>query len=363
MRTAVLLPLVAALVGCGSAKAPTTGELAAPTQQQQAALMAANNFRDEAGLAPMTFKQALQVAAVRHAGYQAIEFNGAIQLTHDETDTGNALYTAQFFADRIRKANNNQDIYPSSVGHVYYEGITSVGMPYAIASLWNTVYHRLPLCRHHSKLFGYGEEDTAGEQYPGAHVPDTSKGGAGPGYATTEYAGPGNVTVTPSFWPPDNWVTLTEFSTDSESPDPISSLNSGQVPGTPDQDVVGPPIHAIIPTSQRWTSITMELATQAAPATLLDVYVLVGYAHGDPDHFEDITANPPPTDANPPHNPLTIAMNAPVVGWTWDVELDEGEVFILPVAPLIASTKYQYRLQATAGTDSIDTGLIHFTAK
>jgi hypothetical protein len=352
MRSALLLPAAVLLAACGSAKAPTTGALAAPTQQQQAALQAANNFRNQAQLPMMTFNQALEVAAVRHAGYQAIEFNGAVMLDHTEPDTANALYTAFNFADRIRHANGGNDIYN---GHVYYEGITSVGMPHAIGSLWNTVYHRLPLCRRHSALFGYGEEDTASTNYPEANVPDTSSGGVGVGYATTEYAGQSTTAVTASHWPAEAGVTATGFDPLNETPNPVSSTNAGQSPHMPDDvDMVGPPIHVIIPTSQDWASATITLAKQSTPATPIPVYVLIGYVHADTTHFSDPVANPPPAAS-------TFAPTGSVTAWAFDVELDAGEIFVMAVDPLALSTGYQYRVQASAGTDSIDTGTIHFS--
>jgi hypothetical protein len=356
MRPCVLLPLAALLASCGSAKAPTTGADAVPTQQQQAALLEVNRFRSQAGIAGLSINQALDIAATRHAGYQVLEQPAAPPaLTHNETDTGNALYTAFDFGARIRAANGGHDLY--SPGHVYYEGISSDGQPTSIGSLWNTVYHRLPMSRHESILFGYGEDETARTVFPEAHVPDTS---ANPNlaYATCEFAGPGGTTITASWWP-SNGVTnvATEFDPHQESPDPFSGSNSGQSPAMPSDDKVGPPFHIIAPTSQEWASATITLALQSTPAVQIPVYVLVGYGHPDPSHFDDPTANPPPA-------PTTFVPTGSVTAWAYDVELDVGEIFVMAVDPLTNATGYQYSVSATThggSPDMINTNTVLFT--
>jgi uncharacterized protein YkwD len=302
-----------ALVGCSSgAKAyhPSSGVV---TLVQQDALDSTNAYRSDAQVPPLSFHAALNRSAIDHAGYQAIR-GGA--LTHYEStdgspggpaDTGNALYRGVGLTQRIRAANvNNQNLFQSNV---YYEDISSIAGVPAIRSLWNTVYHRLPLMRHETQVFGFGDSDIARADHPGV-VPGIS------GYATTDCAGDlgAPTTVTLSFWPRiGQWGIDTSFNTDSETPDPLSSANGGQNPATPDIDFCGVPIHIICPTTKSWASITATVHPQGG--SNLALIVLCGGA------------------------------NVPT-GASTDNELAVGEIFVLPSAPLSASTEYVVRVDA-----------------
>lgn len=333
---------VTLLAGCGGSDSPSGGNGAAPTQAQSAALAEANRLRTESQLPGFAFRQALNVAAVKHAGYQAIEFAGAINLTHFETvdylpgsaaDTTNPLFVAVAFGDRIRAANGGANLFPS---FVYYEGITTVyPPPQAVRSLWNTVYHRLPFCRRETTQFGFGDAANAAALYPDKGVPAVH------GYSTCELAGPG-ITTTTSHWPNHgNTRADAAFDTDTESPDPIKAGNAHQSHPLPDDDDVGTPIHVIAPFSGDWTSVTVTLRVQGAIPTL-PVYVIAGFRKLVPADPHNHVANPFP------------ALPAGVD--TFDSYLDEGELFILPRAPLVGGETYEYAVTAVAGADSVLVG-------
>ncbi len=281
---------------------------------QQGALDAANAYRSDALVPPLSMNGSLNRASVDHAGYQAIRNSG---LTHYEStdgqptgpaDNANALFRGVGLTERIRVANGGGDIFLSNI---YYEGISSVpGVP-SIRSLWNTVYHRLPIMRHESQVFGFGDADSAKTAHPGM-VPGVS------GYSTTDYAGDRStpVSITLSYWPRSGQAGIdTSFSTDSETPDPLSSANSGQSPSTPDIDVAGPPIHVICPTTKNWASITVTVTVQGS-STNIPLFILCGGA------------------------------NAPG-GCSRDSRLNVGEIFILPASALSAVTVYVVQVVVT----------------
>ncbi|MBA2482190.1 MAG: hypothetical protein H0V44_16130 [Planctomycetes bacterium] len=309
---------MATLVGCGGSKDDKVHPSAPVSVSgvQQGALNAANAYRSDAQVPALTFQSALNKAAIDHAGYQAIRGGS---LTHYEStdgapggpaDTGNALYRGVGLTQRIRAANGGSDLFLSNV---YYEGISSVpGVP-SIRSLWNTVYHRLPLMRHEAQVFGFGDAELARATHPGS-VPGVN------GYATTEYAGDLDMpaTITLSYWPKIGQTGVdTGFSTDSETPDPLSSGNTGQSPGTPDIDVCGPPIHVICPTTKSWDTIIASIRVQGS-STNLSVVILCGGA------------------------------NVPS-GASRDNRLDIGEIFLLPTpgAPLSPTTVHVVQVVAT----------------
>ncbi len=322
-----------AFAGCGGSSPATntagSGNGQPPTVVQSNALAAANALRAEAQVPAMTIDGRLNTAATRHAGYQAIEGGN---LTHVEPNSANALFTAVQFGDRIRAQNGGVDLFGSSSGHVYYECISSVAGAASMRSLWNTVYHRIPIMRHESTLFGFGDLDIARVQYPTAGVPAFT----GNGYATSEFAGLGlsSSAVTASRWPAVGETGVeTSFSTDSETPDPVGlqmpggTPNSLQNPQTEptDVDVVGPPLHVIFPTSQNWTavSVAMKHGSTSDP-----VYILLGFVQ-------------------PAAFPTTIA------GASWDQDLNAGEIFILPKVPLLAGTVYDVAVTATTASSSL----------
>ncbi len=353
---AALAPAVL-LAGSGAGSSSTTGNNAAPSQIQQAALQQLSLLRSEAQLPHVDLSQALEVAATRHAGYEVLKFGTAVALTHYETvdgtatgaaDTGNALFTAVLFPDRIRLEHGGTDLFPTS-SVTYFEGLTSAAGPSTVAALWNSVYHRLPLCRHATRLMGFGDAEQARNQYPAAALPPAITG-----YGTLELAGDLATTITASWWPVNLLTNMPlSFSSDSEVPDPIGLQMPGGTPNpyqspqaaSTDVDMVGPPMHVIIPNSQDWGPVSMILNAQGS-SIQLPAFVVAGFGQ-------------------------TGTLNAPVFPATlpsgvtcFDANLNPGELMIVPQQPLLGSTTYLWRLQAaTAGSGSqvIDTQLISFT--
>jgi hypothetical protein len=329
-RTLVVLSAICVLAGCGAQDTPKKGDTAAPTQTQQNAITRANAYRAQVQLPALNLNQALDVAATKHAGWQALHFGaGTLMLSHYESSDANAtsgapadtvannpLFVAKDFGDRIRAANGGADIFSGS--YVYYEGISSVIATGGIDSLWDTVYHRLPLCRRESSQFGYGDIEGARILYPAANVPNYISNG----FTTTEYAG-NDFTVVTTFWPPTGTTNVNAaFITDDESPDPLSSTNTLQHPPTPDVVTCGEPLHYLVPTSHVWTSVTVSLMVQGT-STNLPVYVLAGYL------------------------PNALPGSLPSGITTFDDDLNVGELFILPQAALASNTTYVWSVTAT----------------
>jgi hypothetical protein len=347
-RLLPLLPVIA-LAACGAAPTSTTGENAAPADVQVAALSRVNAFRQAANLPIVQLVQALDVSAVKHAGYQAIRYtiDPSVLLTHYETapppagvdppdpngvpDTSNPLFTGVNLTPRFRAANGGNDLYPPGL-YIYSEDISSVsGGDASVKSLWNTVYHRLPMCRHSTLVYGYGDAETARLQYAEKNVPNVA------GWGTHDFAGRQDVTITGSCWPENNGhFIVPSFDTDTEHPDPLDGSNIHQTPTpAPAAGVVGNPLHFIAPTSLPWTAVTVTLNEAATPGTQLPVYVIAGFPQGSPP-------------------PLASGVTA------WDDQLEAGEIFVLPQSPLDYGVTYQYSISGTAGAP-FTTGTVTFT--
>jgi hypothetical protein len=322
--TLPVLACVLAAAGCGhSSSGPTLIE-GPPSVVQQAAVDALNAFRGQAGVPLVTMLTSLNTAASRHAGYLSLRANG---YSHFETvdgtaggipDTANNLYTAVLPDDRARSANGGTDVF---AGAAYSESTCSIGGATGIHWLWYTVYHRLPLARYEAVDVGFGDQDTALGSFPSSGVPP------GAGYGCVLLAANPPSGTTASSWPPDGATAIErQISTNSETPDPLSSSTTGQTPATPDVDLVGPPLHVILPTSNDWQSVAVTL--QAAPGGVPsgveeNLYILCG------------------------------GTAAPTVPAYASVFVDDpsrmraGELVIIPQSPLQANTPYQWTLTAT----------------
>jgi uncharacterized protein YkwD len=215
-----------------------------------------NAFRaaSGAGVGATAIDAEYQVAAVRHAGYQRIQG----LMTHGEANSSNPLFTHNNFASRISIANGgsaSSSTWGAGINTVS-ECISSLGDHVdAIDSLWNTVYHRLPMLRHSTEVIGAGNSDNAMVAYPGAGVP------VGAMYFTIDFGGDTANAITTAYWPPHNATNFPRiFFTNNEGPDPISSTRTGdQTPVTPDDNDVGGPIHVVLPTTADLSGLTVEL--------------------------------------------------------------------------------------------------------
>jgi hypothetical protein len=293
-----------------------------------------NTFRGQAGgtaLPVVASHNALIIAAIRHAGWQAIDdaTQPGRNLNHGEP-RANALFTANHFADRIRSANGGANI---SGFASYYEDIASTAGNAAITNLWNTVYHRIPMMRHRATHLGYGDMEMARSDYSTAAVPaldEWNNSPSGNGYATLDWAGYSTPAITWSFWPANGTTHVPRtFATDTESPDPHPTRNH-----------VGCPLHIICPvTSGEFT--TVDISFQQTSGPTIPVYVLAG-------------GSAPSGSANQ------------VATLVADARLARGELFAMPIPDpnntgLSASTSYTYRIQVTVSGQSFDTGNVTFT--
>jgi hypothetical protein len=332
-RTLPILGLCTlALAGCGGggSSGPTLIE-GPPGVVQQSAVDALNAFRTQAGLPAVTLNAALNTAASKHAGYLSLRASG---FSHFETvdgtaggtpDTANVLYTAVQPADRARAANGGADI---AVGSTYDESSCSIGGPTAIHWLWYAVYHRMPLARYEAQAAGFGDQDTALGTFPTSGVP------SGTSYAVLLLAGAPPVGAVASSWPPNAATPVIErqISTDAETPDPLSSATTGQTPATPDVDLVGPPLHVILPTSSDWASVAVTLEAQGSGVEE-SLYILCGGA----------AAPSVPAYA-------TVSVDDPS-------RLRPGELVVLPLSPLQPNTVYAWTLTATTtAAESVTVG-------
>jgi hypothetical protein len=336
-RVGLALPVLAlafAIAGCGHngpAAGPGSVE-GTPAQITAAALLYINQFRGQAGEAPLTDAPAMDTAAVSHAGWMVLNNNG---LTHFETVDGtaggipastNPLFTGVQPGDRVRAQNTGADIVP---GAAYHEVISSVPGPTAVDWMWNTVYHRLPLMRRSSTLFGFGDWDASLDQFPFNSLP------AGSGYATLLVAqDPSVTTVIAGSWPATGATgILLSYDPNTETPNPFAPGNAGQNPGTSSTGPIGPPLHVILPTSQDWSTITVTLTIQGT-AVALPLFLLCG-------------GGTVPT--------LGAAATSPASTVSTDSQLQQGELFFLSQSPLLPNTTYQATISATTVGTSPDT--------
>lgn len=321
--------------GGGGSSLPNATINANDTTQNTDRLGDLNTLRSQCSgtaLAAVTSLNALIIGAVRHAGWQAIDDASLAgqHLNHGEPRS-NTLFSADFFADRIRAANGGANI-PSYAS--YYEDIASTAGSTAITQLWNSVYHRIPMMRHRARDLGYGDMAMARSDYPTAGVPATDEWGNNPsgnGYATMDWAGYTTPAITLSYWPGNGTTGVPKtFTSDTESPDPVPSRNQ-----------VGCPIHVIFPeTGGTFTSVNITLTTGGT--THIPLLVLVG--------------NASPSGAAGDVSTMTADT----------AYLDAGELFAIPVpAPtntgLAANTTYTYNVSVTLNGTAYALGNVSYT--
>ena len=332
-RSACLLTAMVLLCGCGGGAGSSSGNggssgnlpdvLSTADQTTNTAIMGdLNALRAQCGgvaLADVSALNPLIISATKHAGYQALydaaDNGNQPLLTHAEPDDILALYVNNAFFIRIEDANGGNDI-PNWAS--YYEDIASQAGQPAITSLWNTVFHRLAMMRQGVTSAGYGDMAMARADYPTAHVATTDLWGntpAGNGYATLDFTGYTTPSVTFSYWPASGTTGVpSSFDTTTESPNPL--------PGGP--AVVGPPLHVICPTTENFGTLTVNLTD--ASNHHLSVYVIVG-------------GTALPTTITGDASASDAAVNP--------ADLYPGEIFILPLAPLAASSTYSYWFTAS----------------
>ena len=328
-RAMVLTLALAALVGCGGGDSSSSGGGTPPlailpvsandVTQNTARLADLNLFRSQSDgvvLPNMTSHDALIISAVRHAGWQAIDNAG---LNHNEPRS-NALFTADFFDDRIRAGNGGSNI---TGANGYSEGIAGNAGSSAITLLWNSVYHRLAMMRHQTTKVGYGDKDMARADYSSAGV------SAGNGLATLDFASFSTPAVTLAYWPGNGTTNVPRtFNSDSEGPDPVAGRNQ-----------VGCPIHMILP--QATGAFSVVNVTLVSGSTHIPLMVLAG--NGAP--------------IGPAGDVATLAGNS---------SLAPGEVFIIPIPSptntgLAASTSYTYNISVTFNLTMYTTGNVTYT--
>jgi hypothetical protein len=198
------------------------------------------------------------ISSTKHAGYQS-EIN---TLTHFEPPPNTQrFYVNDDFGLRINAGCTNAgDVgafgWGSGVNEIG-EDIASNGDVPAIAGLWNTVYHRLPMMRPDFFTLGVADRSNAYNdplnQSPYSQVITTST----PAFLTIDFGGDSATAQIAAHWPADNQSNVYYlFNSDTEGPDPVSHLNTN---GTPDDALVGVPIHVILPTTHPFTSLTITV--------------------------------------------------------------------------------------------------------
>jgi hypothetical protein len=268
----------------------------------------------------------LVISALKHAGWQAQNDakHGGASLNHGEPDAALSFYVSSDFGVRIRTANGGADIAGS---FEYDEDIASQAGTPAMDSLWNTVYHRLPMMRTQVTSVGYGDMALARTDYPAAGIPATDPWGNSPpgnGYATLDFAGYAVPAIGLSFWPSNGLSGVPKaFNTTTELPNPL--------PAGP-LTTVGPPLHLVAPTLANFTSITVTL-TYNSGTSHVPVHLIVGGSAAPSTVGGDASADTPTLDTS---------------------DFNHGEIFILPLAAgnagLAASTAYTWSITAVDGT-------------
>lgn len=193
-------------------------------------------------------------AAVKHAGYQS-EIS---TLTHGESDNTKRFFVNNGFDSRI-VAGCTAASDPGTFGwgtgiNMIGEDIASNGGVGAVAGLWNTVYHRLPMMRSQYTRLGIGDRVDA-SVHALNYVPQVITTPTTSAYLSIDFGGASATAQIAAQWPANNQTNVyNSFSTDSESPDPVGGTN-----GTPTDNLVGVPIHVILPTSNDFTSLTITV--------------------------------------------------------------------------------------------------------
>ncbi|MBA3939288.1 MAG: hypothetical protein H0X38_17705 [Planctomycetes bacterium] len=249
----------------------TTGATANPPTFAGTVIGELNALRGQAGAAAVASSSNFAKAGRHHSGYQCEvddNFNtppgppAHLSITHNEPLSTKRFFVDNDFANRISVAvgkpatafaDGDPAPWGTGITTVYEDVASSGGVP-AMDQLWNTVYHRIPMLRAEVAAIGNGDRtDAAGD---GLNTPSVISSTGTFSYQTIEFAGNGAM-QTLVFWPADGQTGIPiSFNTNSESPDPISAGNGN---GTTDDDVVGPPLTVLFPTSQDFNAVTVTL--------------------------------------------------------------------------------------------------------
>ncbi len=214
----------------------TTGTTAGMAPRAGSVLGEINLYRSDSGYANadlLASGDGYTIAARRHAGYQK-EPDSFI--THSEPDNTKVFFMNNSFSSRISIAHGGTAGSNNWGGsNTVYEIIASNGGIAAIPFLWNTVYHRVPMMRRHTRRAGNGDSADA--------VVDTLYVNANPkpyvitdpgAFQTVNLGGTSSFAQTLATWPGPNQTGIgTTFNTNSELPDPLSPAN-----GTPNVNAV-----------------------------------------------------------------------------------------------------------------------------
>jgi hypothetical protein len=226
-------------------------------------------YRGQCGLGVANTDPGYTQAAIMHAGYQRL----ARILTHEEDPPppANVCFIDRWFWNRISLA----------LAGTTWDGISlpppvgfNVGIPHAtmrlseglvaggdlvagLATQWNTVYHRLPLSRYDTILFGAGQSQQAAVFFADPPAVLTEE----PRYATYLYGGNRALAQPPSYWPQDNLTGVPRsFYSDGESPDPIGEMRTLPAPNrTLPATWVGSPIHVALPVAVDFSGLVVTL--------------------------------------------------------------------------------------------------------
>jgi hypothetical protein len=326
---------------------PGAGSTADDISVNAARVADLNGLRAQCGGTALTTVASLTpliISSVKHAGWQAqydAAFGGA-HLDHEEPDQALSLYVNNLFYVRIEAANGGQDI---AGWTAYDENIASQAGTPAMDSLWNTVYHRLPMMRTQVTSVGYGDMALARLDYPAAGIPTLDPWGNTPpgnGYATLDFTGYATPAISPSYWPGSNLTGVpAAFNTTTEEPDPL--------PASSPYTTVGPPLHLVAPTLDNFTSISVTLTYGGT--NHIPVHLIVGGTATPGTVGGDASADTPALGIPP--------------GSTQN-DLNPGEIFILPLAPgnagLNPSTTYTWSITAVdSSPTSFTVGPVTFT--
>jgi hypothetical protein len=242
-----------------------TGTSAVTTTGATGAFAELNALRLQANSPAVTSSSVFGDAATLHSGYQCEQdqldtANSGQAITHHEPVTTASYFVADDFLNRISIANGGT---APAGSDIFYEVIATNGGVPAVDLLWDTVYHRLGMMRRHITVEGHGERtDAAADatRNPGGTV-ITGPGLTNEQYFTADLGADSATAQVQAVWPADAQTNVgTTFDTDGEIPDPVGNANGDiQDNGTPDDDLVGTPIHIVLPTSGIITGISVKL--------------------------------------------------------------------------------------------------------
>lgn len=244
----------------------TTGATNAITSQgTPLGEMNALRVQSSASIPAFTTHPGYVTAAVKHAGYLSEVQQAApgSPLTHGESNSpARRFFVDNDFGNRINVGcvgagdsgwGTDNAVAITLIG----EDIASNGGPAAIANLWNTVYHRLPMMRSQYRRVGLGDRVDAAADPTLNAAPQVITTPTTAAFLTIDFGGRGDHAQLPGHWPTDGQTNVYfSFRSDSEGPDPIDAGNAN---GTPTDEFVGVPIHVIVPTSNDFTSFTITV--------------------------------------------------------------------------------------------------------